>query len=302
MLDLHRLKIFKRIAELKSYSLAAKELYLTQPTVSQHIAYLEDHIGLKLFDRTPKGVSLTRAGEILYKFAKRIIALTEEAQQAIDLYKGLRSGSILIGASTIPGEYILPAMLGRFTAAYPGISVSVKISDTEETLSLLMDYSIDVGIVGAKVENRQIDYIPFDKDELIVIVPFEHKWRRKTVLSVDELTTEPFVLREKGSGTRITFERALEAKGVHPHQLNISAEMGSSTALKQAVKSGLGISVISKKAVADELKQKQLKGLTIPGLELTRSFYLALHRKKSLSPVSQVFVDFIRRANMHSSI
>ncbi len=295
MLDLHRLKIFKKVAEMKSYTIAAKELYLTQPTVSQHIAQLEEYIGSKVFDRTSKEVLLTREGEILCKFAKKIIALTDEAEQTIKLYKGLKSGHIVIGASTIPGEYIIPSMLGRFRTAYPGINSSIRIGDTEEIIQLLIDYSVDIGIVGAKVENRQIDYTPFDKDELIIIVPSNHKWNKNSAVSTDEIVEEPFVLREKGSGTRITFERAIEKQGVNPQHLKVTAEMGSSTAVKQAVKAGLGVSVISKKAVTEELKYKLIKGLTVKGVDLTRPFYVIQNRKRTQSPLCRAFVDFIKK-------
>ena len=293
MLDIHQLEIFTKVAELKSFSKAARAIYLTQPTVSQHISSLENYLGTKLFDRLGKEVALTKAGEILYRYAKQITALRGEAQQALDHFLGKKTGHLILGASTIPGEYILPPLLGQFKTAYPSIKITLRIGDTEEIVTELLGGTIELGVIGAKITHTRIKYSPFVEDELIVVVPKGHRWWQRKSIDVQELADEPFIMREEGSGTRISMEKRLHKLGVSSNDLKIIAEVGSTTAVKQAIKANLGISLISERAVEEEIRLKVLKKIPIKKVNFKRTFFIIRDKKRTASPLCKALIQFL---------
>ncbi len=293
MLDTHRLKIFLKIAELKSFSRAAHELYLTQPTVSQHIAALEQFVGLPLFDRADRDITLTKAGELLYTYARQIIILQDEAVQALDHFKGRKSGHLVIGASTIPGEYILPPLLGDFKGLYPAIQITMRIADTAVIVQELLSRNLELGIVGGRIKDEHLQYAKFADDEQVLIVPRRHRWWAKKEVSLEELAREPLVMREQGSGSRMSMEINLREAGINPGQLLVSAEMGSTAALKHAVRSGVGVAFISRRAVVDEVGHGLLRIITVAGHTFARVFYVVTDRKRSLSPLGKAFRDYV---------
>ncbi len=295
MLDIHRLKIFAKVADFKSFSKAAQVLYLTQPTVSQHINGLEEYLGLKLFDRLGKEVRLTRAGEILYGFAKQLTTMADETLQALEHFKGIKSGSIIIGASTIPGEYVLPQLLGDFAHRHPGVKTVLHITDSRQTLDELLARNIDVGIVGTKIKKPSLRYTSLLDDEQIVVAPSGHRWPEHDTIELAELCREPFVIRESGSGSRMELGRHLQQAGVSTESLNIAAELGSATAVKQAVKAGMGVALISERAVREELKSRLLKKVGVRGIAFKRAFYLVQDTRRTPSPLIEAFVQFIQK-------
>jgi len=293
MLDIHQLEIFAKVAELKNFSKAAQEMYLTQPTISQHVSSLENYLGIKLFDRMGKEVALTKAGEILYRYAKQITALRGEAQQALDHFRGKKSGHLTLGASTIPGEYILPSLLGKFKREYPSISVTLRIGDTEEIIDELLTSKIELGIIGAKISHARLHYTSFVEDELIVVVPRGHRWWKKTSIGIQELCDEPFIMREAGSGTRISMEKRLDEIGIPPDRLKIIAEVGSTTAVKQAIKAHLGVSLISERAVEEEIRLQQFRKVPLKKVEFKRTFFIIQDKKRSTSPLCKALIQFL---------
>jgi DNA-binding transcriptional LysR family regulator len=293
MLDIHQLEIFTKVAKLKSFSKAAQEMYLTQPTVSQHISSLENYLGIKLLDRLGKGVALTKAGEILYPYAKQMTALRGEAQQALDHFMGKKTGHLVLGASTIPGEYILPPLLGQFKTLYPEIRITLRIGDTEEIVTELLGGTIEFGIIGAKIIHTRLKYSHFVEDELIVVVPKGHRWWQKKSIDVQELADEPFIMREEGSGTRISMEKRLHKLGVSSDDLKIIAEVGSTTAVKQAIKSDLGISLISERAVEEEIRLKLFKKIPIKKVGFKRTFFIIRDKKRTASPLCKALIQFL---------
>jgi DNA-binding transcriptional LysR family regulator len=292
MFDIHRLKIFAKVAECRSFTRAAHACFLTQPTVSQHMSALEDYLELTLFDRMGKEVALTQAGEILYRYAKQLDKLSEEALQTIELMHGRRGGRLEISASTIPGEYILPNLLARFKQGYPGLKCSVIIGGTDEALELLDRRSVDIAVVGAKIPTKGLQYTTFIKDELVLIVPRSHRWWDRTVVEMHELIDEPFVMRESGSGTRMTLGRQLVTMKINPERLNIAAVVGSTTAILEMVQAGFGVSLVSRRAAARDIDLGILRAPAIAGADFTRSFYIAQHRRKP-SPICKAFVRFL---------
>ena len=200
-MDIHQLELFCKIAELKSFSRAAESVSLTQPTASGHIKNLEVEFGVRLFDRLGREVVLTEAGKILYDSALRIIALCQEAQDAMQEFAGAGRGALRLGASSIPGDYLLPRVLGAFKKAYPETKISLKIEDSEVISRMVLEGAVELGIVGAKMDESRLVHEVFGTDELILVLPPDHAWAHQESVSVADLKTQPFLHREEGSGT-----------------------------------------------------------------------------------------------------
>lgn len=293
MLDLHRLNIFIKIVELKSFSKAAQRMFLTQPTVSQHVNFLEKYLGVPLFDRLGKEVRPTRAGRILHSYALRLLRMADDAEQAVSFFKGTKSGVIVIGASNIPGEYILPEILGQFKNIYPEIAVSIHQADTIGIVDKLVNYEIDLGVIGARIKHDQLLCSRFLDDELCLVISPRHPWAGRQSVEAAELVTLPFIMRESGSGTRMMVEQGLSRAGIQAARLNIIAELGSNSAVKQAVKAGLGFSFVSQRSVEDEINMHVIMALPVRDLQIKRSFYIVRHKKRSLPPIVREFNQFL---------
>lgn len=291
-MDIRKLEVFRKVYELRSFSRAGDESYLSQPTVSGHIKYLEDYLGVRLFDRLGKEVVPTRAGDILYEFAVKIVDLREEAERALNLFQGKMKGKLLIGGSTIPGGYILPSLLGRFRQKYPDVMVSLKVGDTQQIVEMVVGAEVEVGMVGARIDHPSAQYHKFQGDRLILAAPSDDRFGKKKIVTLKDLSLMPFVLREHGSGTRMAFQRALNAASLKLKDLNIVAELGNTQAVKEAVKGGLGVSILSDKAVQDEIRLGLLKEIRVKGLDIQRDFHLVVHRSRTMSPICRTFWDF----------
>ena len=289
-MELRYLDIFCRVYEKKSFSKAAESLYLTQPTISAHIKSLEEDLGIRVFDRLGRQVLPTKAGELLYSYARKIEELGKEAREAIALFTGSLKGHLHIGGSTIPGEYLLPEVIGRFKKISPDVYSTLHIGDTKEVSAMLIDGKIEIGIVGAMIDDSRIENIKYSDDELILIAAPSYK---DDHLTDDMIGSIPFIAREVGSGSWLAIERAFSAKGIDTASLNIVAEMGSTEAVKTAVRAGLGLSVVSTLAVKDDLARGSLKMIKIDCLPITRELYIITHKMKVKSPLCQAFLDFI---------
>lgn len=292
-MDLHVLELFCRIVESGSFSKAANAMYLTQPTVSGHIKKLEKEIGVRLLDRLGHRAIPTKAGDLLYSYAKRMLALRQETQQAIDEFKGGLKGTLIFGASTIPGGYLLPPLIVPFRACYPDITIVLKVSDSKQIIDAVIEGVYEVGAVGAQFEDSRLEYRVFAEDEMILIVPPAHPWASRRSVKAKELLGQPFFLRERGSGTRKILEQALERRHLSIGAFTVIGEMGSNEAIRQAAKAGGGIAIISKLAVASDINCGELHGIPIADLKLTRPFYLITHRHRSRSPICNAFLTFI---------
>ena len=277
-----------------SFSRAAKKLFLTQPALSKHIQNMEDSLGTRVVNRGNGGVSLTPEGKVLYDYARKIIKLRDEARERILQFRGNEAGNIYIGASTIPATYILPYVLSDFKKVYPAIRANVQAADSEETTEAIMNNRGEIGFIGKKPLHRKLHVEPLWKDRLILAVPGDHRWVGKAHVSLDELSREPFVLRERGSATREVLEAYLKNAGTSLAQFNIVGEMGSSEAVKEAIIAGLGCSVLSIHAVWRELRGHLVVELPIDGCLIERHFYLIHRRQFSLLRHHRLFLDFVR--------
>lgn len=292
-MDLRRLEIFAKVAELGSFSRAADALFLTQPTISEHVRSLEDELGVQLLDRLGRGTTPTRAGLLLLGYAQRMLTLAREAQQAVDQLQGRMSGELAVGGSTIPGEYVLPALIGAFKTKYPDISIALLIGDSRQVSGWVEDGRVEVGVVGARPAGRALESRELMTDELVVVVPAAHAWAERRTVTLAELRGEPLIMRERGSGSREAMERALAEVGLDLSTFRIVGEMGSTQAIKQAVRASVGISLISRRAVEDECRASLLACVKIKDLKIARAFYLVTHRDRTRSPLAQAFVAWL---------
>lgn len=290
-MDIHQLKVFVSVFKNKSFSKASEELHLTQPTISNHIKSLEDEFGCKLFDRLGRSIIPTKEAEVLYSHSIELIEKADNLKEAISKMKKDLTGKLLIGASTIPGVYLMPQMMKGFQKKYPFISFQILISDSKGIIDSISRHELLIGIVGAKLGDEDIKYTSFVEDELIVVA--EPSLIKKDALKLKELVEFPLVIREEGSGTRRETEKFLETKGLSFNNFKISGIFGSTDAIKQAVKAGLGFSILSRFSVADEIKNNTLVEVKLIDTEIKRRFYIATHRKRSLPHAYEKFLEHI---------
>lgn len=295
--DFRHLETFCRVASLKSFSKAAEDLFLTQPTISGHILALEKSLAIRLFDRTGREVRLTKAGEIFYSFAIKILNLRKELTNALSEFsQGIR-GELTLGASTIPGEYLLPKVMGAFKKEHPFFSISLKIADTKEIIKNVLEGIVELGLVGARINHPSLLYEKYMEDEIIVISPSDHPLSHKKRVEMEALMREPWIIREEGSGTQMAVEKMLRKRGKSLKQFQVIMEMGSTSALKEGVKAGLGLAFISKKAVEEELHRKSLSTLEVEGIDpVLRPIYIVSYRGRTFSPIGMSFLRFLRRS------
>lgn len=298
--DLRQLEIFCRVVELRSFSKAADAVFLTQASVSERIAGLENSIGARLLDRMGRQIVPTRAGELLYRHAIRLLDMKNTARQEIESFLGLRRGEINLGGSTIPGEYILPKIIGKFYEKYPFILIKLTISDSAEIERLVLSGALELGVIGSKSSSKDLIHYDLWKDELILVVDAAHRWAKRKAVSLNELLEEPFILRERGSGTQIIIEDLFKELGIDGiHSLRSTAYFGSSTAVKEGIKSGIGVSIISSRAVETEIKSGTLKRIKIKDLpQIKRSFYLIRDKRRIASPSCKAMIEFLKASEM----
>lgn len=298
-MDIKHLETFLRVASLKSFTKAADELFLTQPTISKQLSDLEKSLGVKLIDRTKRSVSLTKAGEILLGYAKDLQHLKRQITEEISAYKGLEKGSITIGASNIPGVYILPQIFNLFRKKFNSIYLRLVISDSREITAKMFEGEYDIGFVGAKDDTAKLEYSVFLDDQIVVIAPQDYP----DTIDVTGLSKYPLISREPGSGTRNHFEKAI--KSLHKSKdaiFQMTAEMTDTESIKNAVKNGMGISYISRMAIKDELGQGTIKILNIENMPvIKRSFYIVTRKGRSISPHVNAFIDIARQWSMSNT-
>ncbi len=200
----------------------------------------------------------------------------------------------MIGSSTIPGTYILPQLIGSFKSLHPSIQIRVRISSSAEVVDRILDGGIEFGLIGARWDDRRILLEEVFSDELVLIVYPEHRWAKAPSVEIEQIADEPFIFREKGSGTRIVMTRALEAAGLPMSRMRVIAEMGSTEAVRQAVKARIGVAIVSSQAVAEDLERRTLVALPLKEMQISRPFYLAQRKNRQPSPLCTAFLNHLR--------
>ncbi len=208
-------------------------------------------------------------------------------------FKGKIKGSLDLGGSTIPGAFLLPDIIGLFTTRFPEVNITLTIADTQQTIEAILSGDLELAVVGAVANNANVVQTKLVDDEMCLVVPAAHRWADKKRISVQQLFSEPFIIREQGSGTLKSIQNSFAEAGLNVNNLKIVARIGSTEAIRQGVKSRIGVTILSSIAVAEDVAAGKLKTLFIDGLNLKRSFYLTHHRNRSLSPLSKTFIDFI---------
>ncbi len=296
-MNLKQLEVFVAVAETGSFTQGAEKSFLTQSTVSQHISALESEFGIRLLDRTGKGVYLTEGGRIFYDYARRILAGTGEMTAAIRRFKGLEQVVLRIGASNIPGIYMIPGFLSFFRAIHPGVTVSVVQGDSHEILERLKGNEIEMGFIGGIYNDDSVEFHHLACDEIVLVVDSRHPWKGKGEIAPEELAGASFVFREEGSGTRKSVIEALERAGIKSDSLNVMACLGSNEAVKQAVCHGGGVSFLSELSVSKECDRGELFRVPVRGISIKRRLYCASRRGREISPAARSFLDNIAHWN-----
>jgi DNA-binding transcriptional LysR family regulator len=295
-IDFRHLESFCRVADLKSFSKAADDLFLTQPTVSGHILSLEHSLSLRLFDRTGGKVRLTKAGEVFLRYASKILLSRKDLLNALTEFSHGIRGELSLGASTIPGEYLLPKLIGDFKKEHPHFTLSLKIADTKEIAQWVLQGDVEYGMIGGKLNHNFLRYEKYERDDIIAVCPSGHPLTKKKKVDLVDLLKEPWIIREEGSGTQMAVEKALRKKGKSLKQFNVVMEMGSTSSVKEGVKAGLGLAFISKRAMEEELKQGFFSRIYTEGIDpISRQFYIVSHRGRTLSPIGMEFLRFLHR-------
>ena len=293
--ELRQLEIFKRVVELRSYSKAAESVRLAQASVSERMATLERMVGTKLLDRIGREIVPTKAGALLYRKAVKHLELKNQTCLELEEFLGIRRGSVEIGGSTIPAEYILPGMIKRFRESYPDVFVRLRIGDSDEISRLVSEGTLEFGVVGSRGRAKGLVYEEIWKDELVLVVHPSHPWARRRSVSLKELCREPFIQRESGSGTRQMLERCLRNESSPGLEtFHIVAQLGSSTAVKEGIRNGLGVSILSRRAVEGDVRACGLKIVPLKSLKLRRSFYLIRDRRRTQSPLCRILFEFLQ--------
>lgn len=292
-MKLNLLITFVRVVEKQSLSGAARELFLTQPAVSKHIQTLEDLYGVQLLDRVGRRIRLTEAGEVLYRHALNILRIMEDLDNSIAQTTIEVRGNLVIGASTVPGHYVLPSIIGQFKRTYPEVRVSLEIGDTGGIINNLLEQRFDLAVVGAQVKNRKLTCVFLEEDQLKLIVPTQHTFATQSLVKVEDLLLENLIWREKGSGTRMVLEKKLLEQGINPDKLQIILELGSTEAIITAVEEGLGLAFVSRWALEKSEALGRIVSLDLEGFDLQRSLYLVYPKRKVYSKAIQAFLDLI---------
>lgn len=296
-MDLKLLEIFCCVVEEKSFSKAAQRLELAQPTISGHIKALETYFGTLLFDRLGREVRPTGAGELLYSQGRQIIALKRSVIEGMQRYLDRLEGQLRVAASNIPGEYLLPRFLGHFRELHPRIQVQVVISDSQAVIEGVGQGHYEIGFVGARPAQPGFKFERFASDRLVLVVPHSPSWEGVDSISLIELARKPLLLREPGSGTRLMLEQRLHERGHRFVDFYVVAELGSTAAIKEAIKAKVGCSILSELAIQTELAAGLLKTVQIRELgNIERDFFWVIDPRRTTSPLCEIFLDALNQS------
>jgi len=295
-MNLKQLEAFVRVADLKSFSKAANKLFLTQPTISAHIASLEKELNVRLFVRNTKDVQLSESGQRLYKYAKQMGDIEERIAQEF-LNKSEDRKCITIATSTVPAQYLVPQILATFSEKYPKEQFQVMEMDSAKVVEMIINHEAEVGFTGTVFDKKHCQYLPFYEDELVIITPNNEKYTK--LLGEESLTSwmihEKFIMREEGSGTRKEAEAQLKKLGIKLSELDVVASIENQETIKRSVANGIGISVISKLAVEEEVQAGKIMSVPFGGKGRKRDLHLVYNKNYQLSASAGKFVKVVKK-------
>ena len=291
-LNFHQLNIFHAVASYASFSRAAEALDITQPAVSIQVQELEKALGVKLFHRRPRGLRITEVGQTVYAYSQQIFSLSNKMMATVQDMQDLKSGHLTLGASTTPGEYVLPVAVGRFRRLYPGIQVELVIANTRAIIQRILNREMDLGMVGDRSDGHsdELDMVHYVDDEIVLVAACDDPIATRQPLTPAQVVEHGLIVREQGSATRETAERLFLALGVDPR---VDLELGSNQAVKQAAMAGGGIGVISRLGIVAEVKAGMLTVLDVEGWTCRRPLTLVHPKDRYLSPAQRAFRQFL---------
>lgn len=291
-MDVRDLEVFLAVAARLNFTRAGEDVHLSQPSVSVRVRGLEEELGVKLFEQSGKRVTLTDAGRLLEPYARRVVAAVDDARSAIEEFQGLERGSLAIGASTTPGMYLVPKVIAEFKRQYPKIDIRLAVHGTRQVEEGVIRNEYDFGFVGGHLVGDDVEVIPWQTDGLVLIVPPDHRLTRKRIVVLRDLVEEQFVFRERGSATQALVESSLRKVNF---RIETAIEIGNPEAVKQAVRGGVGIAMISRFAVEAELQAKTLVALKIKSFKADRELKIVHRKDKHLNPAATAFIATAKR-------
>jgi DNA-binding transcriptional LysR family regulator len=299
-MTLRQLQVFLAIAREKSFSRAAKSIHSSQPTMSEHVAELELELGKKVFFRRGREVTLTEAGRVMQRYAASAILAVEGARQAVDDLDGLGHGSLMIGASTTPGIYVMPGIIASFRGRYPGVELRLQIANSRVIEDRVKARELDLGVVGGHAVGPGEECLAVGfADELLLIVPPRHPWAKRRFIAPRALAQEPLLMREEGSATRSVTERALRGAGI---RFQAAMELDHTEAIKQAVMAGLGVAFLSVYAARGEVATGRLHALRLRGIRVQRHFHVIHHEARGLTASARAFMEALVEAGRRPAV
>jgi len=293
-----QIRAFYKVASTGSFTRAARELLVTQPAVSQEIKTLETALGIKLFERSGKGVRMTAEGEILFSHAHRFFALHEEMESLFGRSKNLQHGQIKLGSTALMGTYFLPKIIGRFNRKYPGIDIDLQMGNSDQVMHLVLEGLVDLGFSGMTTNHARLESILVHQEKMIMVASSRHPLCARKI-SLDDISETPFIWREKGTQTRKLIEKWFlrELRGHYPRK---SIELQNMEAAKRIVEEGYGITVVPEAAVKREISAGWLKPLQVEGLNVLNSYYLVSLKTRKLTPAAEAFFEMLSKTRLFS--
>lgn len=292
-MNLRQLEVFLAVAETGSFSRAADDVLLTQSTVSQHIAALESELGVRLFDRTGRGAELTEGGQLFRQHVRQVLAECADLRQTMARFRGMEDPQLIIGASNVPANYLIPSLLPILAARHPGVVLNVVTGDSRDVIARLRAGEVALGVVGDRCEGDDLDFSPLTADVLHLVAGKGHPWMGRQNVVLDELLATPMIVREGGSGSGRSTEDALQRAGLDVGSLRVVARLGSNEAVKQAVIAGFGVAFLSSLSIRRELANGELTVVPVAGVTIERCFWLVCRRERTLSPAAQAFARLL---------
>ena len=292
MLNFNQLRVFYHAAKNLNFTAAAGELFITQPAVTFQIKNFEEYCSLKLFKKRGRRIYLTDEGRVLYEYAEKIFKYEKEIENVIDEMRELKRGILSLGTTKTYARYFMPLMITTFHQNYSNIKIQLNEGSSLEMIHSLLDFKIEVAVIAKATDHPDVNFSPFSKEEMAVIVAPDHHFARKKAVVFKDLANEPFIMKEKGSGTRKRVEQLFSDENCTP---DILMETSSTELIKQLVERGEGISFLVKEAVGAEIKEKKLTQVALKDRKLFLDVSIAYLKGQVLSPPARAFVDTLKK-------
>ena len=290
-MTLHQLRILRALAKNRSLTQAGAELLLSQPAVTLQLKELQKELGTSLYERLGNTVHLTDTGQTLEQYARRILALVDEAEEAVRTVQHGHGGRLRLGASNTPGIYLLPPFLSAFRRAFPAVALTVEVGNTQSIVEKILSNELDLGVVGDALHKKELHITPWKTDVLVLAVSTTHPWAQRKTIAPAELLTQPLLSRELGSATRETYEQAFVQHGLTLPQ---TLEIGGGEAIKRAIEADLGVAIVSVHSVAREVEEGRIATLQFKGMTITRPLNIIHHKDKTLSVPMQELLKLLQ--------